>query len=436
MEQPSMQHSFKDDILSGFIVFLIALPLSLGIAVASGFPPIAGILAATIGGIIGSLTKARLVIKGPAAGLIVIALGCVQELGGGDFQKGYVLTLGVIVIASLVQIIFGFIKLGTLSSYFPREVIHGMMASIGLIIIIKQIYPLLGILVPSMNIYESIAILPHELIHINPEITLIGILSLIILIIYPKLNVSFLQKIPAPVWVVGFAISLSLIFNLEVKHSYEIFHDYVYTVGPEFLVNLPDNFLSGITFPDFSAIVTISGIKYILLFSLIGSIESLLTIKAMNQIDPLKIQTNPNKELIVLGITNAISGFLGGLPIISEVVRSSANFNNGGRTWLANFSHGIFLLVFVVFFPKIIHLIPLAALSAILIFTGFKLASPRVFIESFEEGYAHFLPFLITILLTLLEDLLIGVLSGTLLHFLLLKFNSKNPKEHKTHSNG
>lgn len=410
-----LRQNWKSDLSSGFFVFLIALPLCLGISMASGFPPVAGLFTAIIGGLLVSFFGgSQLTIKGPAAGLIVIALSAVEELGKGDAMLGYRLTLAVIVAAGLLQVIFALLRSGILSDFFPSAAVHGMLAAIGIIIAAKQLHTLVGVKPEGKETLELLSEIPKSLGLLNPEIAIIGVVSLLILFLFPLIKHPLLKKIPSPLLVILVAIPLGHWFDLEHEHKYLFLNNHSYTVGPRFLVTLPDNLLAAVTFPNFSQLFTGTSIKYMLMFSLVGSLESLLSTKAIDSLDPWKRKTNMNRDLLGVGIGNALAGLIGGLPMISEIVRSSANISYGGRTQWANFFHGLFLLVFVVFFPMLIHQIPLAALAAMLIFTGYRLASPKEFYKTYKIGKEQLLIFVVTVVVTLATDLLLGIGVGIL----------------------
>ncbi|MEI7840155.1 MAG: SulP family inorganic anion transporter [Methylococcaceae bacterium] len=414
---------WRNDLLSGFLVFLIALPLCLGISMASGFPPSAGIITAIIGGMVVSRGNGSFItINGPAAGLIVVVYDAVQSLGEGDAMLGYRYALAAIVVASVIQIFMGVFKAGRLSSFFPASVVHGMLAAIGIIIMAKQIHVMLGVTPEKGSLISTIAQIPESFANLNLEIAIIGFTGLAILVIWSLLKDGVLKMIPAPLIVVLVGMSLGHYFELEHQHIYLLLPDGNYThthtdsleVGPKFLVAISENFMSGFYFPDFGKFFTLEFWEAVVAIALVGSLESLLSAMAVDKLDPYKRHSNLNKDLTAVGVGNLIAGSIGGLPMIAEIVRSSANVNNGAKTQWANFFHGTFLLVFVVFFPHLIHSIPLAALASLLVFTGFRLASPREFAHVMGIGKEQLFIFVATIISVIATDLLIGVAIGIL----------------------
>jgi len=403
------------DLLAGFLVFLIALPLCLGISMASGFPPLAGVITAIVGGVLASFAgSAPLTIKGPAAGLIVIALGAVTELGGGDLAAGYPKALAVGVVAAIVQIAFALLRSGKLGEMFPASVVHGMLAAIGVIIVSKQAHILLGVKPAGKEPLHLLAEIPHSIAQLNPAIAAIGLVSFLVLVLWPRVPVAAARKVPAPLVVLLVAVPMGIAFGLDTAHSLS-FGPLHAEVGPKDLVRLGGTLWGAITLPDFSEILSSTSLKYIVMFSLVGSIESLLSAKAVDILDPWKRKSDLDKDLLAVGVGNLVASMLGGLPMISEIVRSSANINNGARTRLANFFHGLFLLAFVAAVPALIERIPLAALAAMLVFTGLRLASPAEFKKTLQIGNEQLLIFTATLVVTLATDLLLGVGAGILL---------------------
>jgi MFS superfamily sulfate permease-like transporter len=420
MTQDTLKRSsLLSDLRSGFLVFLIALPLCLGIAMASGFPPIAGVMTAIVGGVLVSLLgSADLTIKGPAAGLIVIALGAVQELGMGDPGLGYRRALAVGVVAAVLQVVLALARAASVGTAMSPSVVHGMLAAIGVIIISKQSYTALGVQPTAKEPLELLLELPRSMRHANPEVLAIALVSLAILFLLPRIKARWARMVPAPMLVLAIAVPMALWFDLDHSHTYS-FLSSEFSVGPQYLVQLPGNLLDAVALPDFSVILSPVSLKYVVMFALVGSIESTLSVIAVDSMDPRKRTSNLNRDLLATGIGNLVSSLIGGLPMISEIVRSKANVDAGAQSSWSNFFHGAFLLGFVALAPGLLHQIPLAALAAMLIYTGSRLASPSEFAHARKIGHDQLLLFLTTLLVTLATDLLIGVAVGLLLKVLL-----------------
>jgi MFS superfamily sulfate permease-like transporter len=431
-----MKENFSADALSGFLVFLLALPLSLGIAKASEFPAIYGLVTAMVGGILVSLIAgSKLTIKGPAAGLIVIVAGSVTDFGGGE--EGWHMALGAIVVAGIFQVLFGVLKLGKLSDFFPLSAVHGMLAAIGIIILSKQIHILVGVnpMTPEgksmVEPLELLELIPNTLVHFfaHKEVAFVGLVSLAIVFGWPILKIGFLKKIPAPLVVL--LVSIPLAMALGIHNVPEHIENGVKVKAFNPLVSFDKGLFDiigvKVSFAGFNQLGTF--IKYVVMFALVGSLEALLTVKAIDMVDPYKRKSNTNKDLIAVGVGNIVAGILGGLPMISEVARSSANVANGGKTRWANFFHGIFILVFLIFAVSFSNYIPNAALAAMLIGVGYKLAHPKEFGHMAKIGLEQISIFIVTIIVTLASDLLIGIGAGIVFKLCVHLYNG-SPIKH------
>lgn len=422
----------KSDMISGLLVFLIALPLCLGISLASGYPPIAGIFTAIIGSILATfLSNSELTIKGPAAGLIVIAIGCIEDFGGNGMTGGwdatdltaYKAALAVGVAAAVLQIIFGIFRAGILGEFFPAAAVHGMLAAIGVIIMIKQFPVALGVLGAGGEPLEMLREIPNFIAEANPAVAAIGIVSLLIMFAWPvvRQRVSFFKSIPAPLVVLLVAVPMGMGFDLLHAHPYTL-ANHEYQLGDQYLVKMPDRIFGmfdDITFPDMAVLSRFKAWKWIMMFFLIGTLESLLSAKAIDSLDPWKRKTNMNRDVIAIGVANLAAAGVGGLPMISEIVRSKANIDNGAKTRFADLWHGVFLLLCVALIPTVLHRIPLAALAAMLVYTGFRLAHPTEFLNVWRIGKEQLAIFVTTLVMVLATDLLIGVAAGILLKMVI-----------------
>lgn len=402
---------FKHDLPAGLSVFLVALPLCLGIALASGAPLYAGILSGIIGGLVVSLVSgSQLAVSGPAAGLTTLVSASIISLGD------YKLFLLAVIIAGLFQVVLGVLKLGSIANYFPSSVIKGMLAAIGIILISKQIPLALGYDKPDFwtsgfvqlfsadNFLGNLESFNH---HITRGAILITLISLAILIYLNQPKAKKLKVIPAPLLVVIIGIIVNIIFT-------NIASDF--SLRQAQLVNLSSNIFADITFPDFSMILSSSEIwKYGILIGLLASLETLLCVEAIDKLDKRNRITPVNRELIAQGIGNMTCGLLGAIPMTAVVVRGSANVHAGARTKLSAFTHGLFLLLAVLFVPFLLNKIPYASLAAILLITGYNLTKPKLYLNMFSLGRKQFIPFIITIVVILSTDLLLGVCIGLLI---------------------
>jgi MFS superfamily sulfate permease-like transporter len=388
---PGLIENGKTDAVSGFIIFLIALPLCLGIALASGAPPIAGIISGIVAGTVANLLSGSYVtINGPAAGMIVIVAGAVTELGFAG-------ALAVGVVAGAIQIVLGLVRSGTLTGFFPLSVIHGMLAGIGLIIMAGQIHVVVGNENPREHGIGILTSIPESVLNPVPATALVGLAAVVVMVAWPMLG-NIAKVVPAPLVAVVVGTGIALVSG----------------AGPRLDLG-EGGLLAGFAAPDFSGILSGPAIKWIVLYVFVASLESLLTAEAVDKLDPWQRRSNMNKELIGKGAGNLLSSAIGGLPMIAEVVRSKANILNGARTRWSNFFHGVFLAVFVLAAPGLLELIPLAALAGILLVIGFKLAHPNDFRHALHVGKVDFALMVITAFTVLLTDLLIGVATGIIL---------------------
>ena len=414
-----LKENWKSDIMSGFIISLIALPLSLAIAIASGAPPMAGIFAAIIGGIVVSqLTKSHVTINGPAAGLIVVMCGAVEGLGGG--ATGYHCTTAAVFISGVVLAILGRFKAGVLGYLVPATVVHGMLAAIGLIIIAKELPVFFGIASKIKEPLQIYAHVPQMVANMNPEIALIGGAAMVILIAFTVLRRwTIVRRVPAPLVVVIAGICFGLMFDLEHAHSYT-FANHQFLINPkQHLVLLPSNITDAFALPDWSKAGSFSFWYWTIVIILIQGVETLLSCAAVDKLDPYKRPSDLSADLTAVGVGTAISGAIGGLPMITEIVRSSANVASGARTRWSNFAHGMFILLFVLIGSSVINLIPQAALAALLMMVGFRLASPAEFKHVWEIGPDQLFIYCATIIGVLATDLLVGVGIGILCKVIL-----------------
>jgi len=429
--------TWQKDLPAGLVVFLVALPLCLGVGLAStsvegvdGLPNLfSGLVAGIVGGVVvGFLSGSRLGVSGPAAGLITIIVAALSTLGS------YEAFLVAVVISGILQLIAGFLKAGIIANYIPSSVIKGMLAAIGITLILKEIPHLVGfdkdffgdesfLQKDGHNTFSEIY---YSLQALHPGAIIIGVVSILILVLFDtkwlKKN-KILSVIPGALIVVIISILLNNLFGTIDKNL---------KVTSIHLVQLPvpqsiDDFLGFFSFPDFSYLSNPNVYIIALTIALVGSLETLLSVEATDKLDPLKFSTPTNRELKAQGIGNIVSGFLGGLPITQVIVRSSANINSGGQSKLSTIVHGILIFIAIVFIPQLLNMIPLAALAAVLILVGYKLAKISLFQSMYKLGWEQFIPFATTIIGVLLTDLLKGIGIGLAISiFYILKKNYKN----------
>ena len=421
--------NIKSDFPASVVVFLVAMPLCLGIALASGAPLFSGVIAGIIGGtVVALLSGSSLGVSGPAAGLAVIVLSAIQELGAFE------IFLLAVVIAGFFQLLLGFLKAGVIGYYFPSSVIKGMLTGIGVIIILKQIPHAFGydkdpegdlefLQKDGQNTFSELL---NMLDYISPGALIIAAVSLTILILWeqPFMKKSSIFKIvQGPLVVVASGIGLNLLFQ----------GSRMFGLDSEQLVSIPipesiNGFFNQFTFPDFTQWNNTEVYVVAMTIAVVASLETLLSVEATDKLDPNKGITPTNRELKAQGVGNILSGLIGGLPITQVIVRSSANIQSGGKSKASAFFHGILLLASVMAVPKILNLIPLSSLAAILLVVGYKLAKPAVFKEVYRLGKSQFIPFVVTILGIVFTDLLIGIGLGlTVAIFHILYNNYKTP---------
>lgn len=415
-----------DDIVSSIVVVLVALPLCLGIALASGAPLFSGIIAGIVGGIvIGFFSGSSLSVSGPAAGLAVIVFTAIGSL------PSYNVFLLAVVLAGAMQIGLGFARAGVLGDFIPNAVIKGMLAAIGLLLILKQLPHILGydadyegdesFFQPDHeNTFSSVLSAAN---YFTGGAMLIGMCSLAILIIWELPAVKrnkIVGKLPGALLAVLFGLGLNIFFIAQNSPL---------ALQKEHLVVLPianstQEFLSFLSFPDWSYMTSSAVWITAVTLALVASVETLLGIEAIDKLDPQKRVTPTNRELKAQGLGNIISGLIGGLPLTSVIVRSSANVASGAKSKLSTILHGIFLALFVMFIPKVLNMIPLSSLAAVLIFTGYKIAKVSIFKDFYKKGWDQFLPFIVTIVAILFTDLLKGILVGLLLAIIFIIRNN------------
>ncbi len=427
--------NLKNDIPASIIVFLVAVPLCLGIALASGAPLFSGIIAGIVGGIIvGAASGSQLGVSGPAAGLAVIVLTAIQELGAFD------IFLLAVVIGGVVQIILGFAKAGIIGYYFPSSVIKGMLSGIGIIIILKQIPHAVGydkdyegsLTFQQPDGHNTLSELFYMFEGVSMGAVIITVLSMAILILWEQ---SFMKKqkifqmIQGPLVVVTLGIILNIVFSGISNLA----------LGADQVVSIPvpdgiSGFIGQFSLPDFSQwnnpAVYVTGVT----IAVVASLETLLCLDATDKLDPYKRVTPTNRELKAQGLGNLVSGLIGGLPITQVIVRSSTNIQSGGRTKMSAILHGFILLICAMAIPFVLNLIPLASLAAILFMVGYKLAKPVLFKQMYKLGWSSFIPFMVTIIGIVLTDLLMGIGMGMVVAiFYILYNNYKRPFMMETH---
>ncbi|MFT4687133.1 MAG: MFS superfamily sulfate permease-like transporter [Neolewinella sp.] len=420
--------NWRSDFLAAISVALVALPLGLGVAAASGAAPIAGLISAIIGGVVATLFRgSHLAINGPAAGLIAVVLSAIYSLDDGSGNTfNYV--LAATCIAGGIQVLLGLLRLGRIADVIPSSVIQGVMVAIGIIIFSTQIHVAMGTHPVGKTTFSLIGEVFTQLPNIHPVIFGISLLGIIILVVIPKIQSRLLHYFPASLWVLVVSVAAAYLFNFFDPHTVEFFgRDY--PIGPKQLITIPDNLWDAIIYPDFSRMNDYKFWVAVLSIALIASIQTLAMAKAVDKLDPYKRKSDLNRDLIGVGLATILSGAIGGLPIITVIVRSTVNINNGAKTKWSNFYHGLLIVVFLFLLAPVIQKIPLAGLAAILVYIGFRLASPVVFRNIYEMGLEQLIFMVVTIGITLYSDLLWGILGGTLFALLVHMLLSRLPAD-------
>ncbi len=421
-----LTENWQSDLIAAISVALIALPLSLGIALAAGAPAMSGIFSAVVGGIVTTLYRGgHISVNGPAKGVIgVILLGIALMDDGSGQAFNYV--LAAVVVSGAIQMLLGILKLGRLAEVFHSSVIHGILAAIGIIIFAKQIHVALGTHSDSPSIIQNLIDAVLYLPQANPFVILISLTGLFLLLLHSKISYRFFHFLPAPMWVITLSIPFAYLFNFFDQQTLS-FLGKTYEIGPHLLLDIPDNIMDSIMNPNFNKVNTIEFWTTVFSMLIITSIESLAIAKAVDKIDPYKRKTDLNKDLTGIGLSTMVAGLIGGLPIIAVIIRSTVNIHNGAKTKWSNMYQGILLLLFIVALSPIMRKVPLSAFAILLVYTGFKLASPAVFKKAYNQGIEQLIFFTGTMILTIYNNLLIGLLGGLLLalitHMLLARLS-------------
>ena len=416
--------NWKSDLIAAVSVSLIALPLSLGIALAAGAPAMSGIISAFVGGVVTTFFRGGHVsINGPAKGVIAVILLGITLMDDGSGQAfNYV--LAAIVVSGLIQAVLGLFKLGRFAEIFHSSVITGILAAIGIVICAKQIHVALGTSSDSPNIVQNLSDAITLLPQANPFVVLISLSGFILLLVQSKINNRFFNILPIPMWVLALSIPFAYLFDFFNEHTLSFFGKN-YTVGPDLLLQIPDNIIDSIVFPNFGMVRTIEFWTTVFSLLIITSIESLAIAKAVDKLDPFKRKTDLNKELTGIGLSTAVAGLIGGLPIIAVIIRSTINIQNGAKTKWSNLYQGILLIFFIVVLGPLMRQVPLCAFAILLVYTGFKLASPSVFKQVYSKGTEQLVFFLATMIITVYTNLLVGLFGGLVLvlisHLLLAR---------------
>lgn len=424
MSQLSMFKNLKSDIPASIVVFLVAVPLCLGIALASGAPLFSGIIAGIVGGIVvGSLSGSQLGVSGPAAGLAVIVLTAINDLGAFE------IFLLAVFLGGVIQLILGFLRAGVIGYYFPNSVITGMLSGIGIIIFLKQIPHAFGydkdyagsLAFSQPDGHNTFSELYYMFEAVSPGAIIISVLSIAVLVLWEQKfmkKIKIFQIIQGPLVVVTIGILLNLILSGTE-----------YALKTDQIVSIPvagsiSGFFGQFSFPDFSQLTNPAVYTVAFTLAIVASLETLLCLEATDKLDPYKRVSPASRELQAQGVGNMISGLIGGLPVTQVIVRSSTNIQSGGKTKMSAILHGFILLGCAMLIPHVLNLIPLSSLAAILFLVGYKLAKPALFKKMYKQGWSSFVPFMVTIVAIVMTDLLIGIAMGMVVAVVFVLYNN------------
>lgn len=437
-----LRQNWKNDLIAAFSVALVALPLGLIISLASGAPPMAGVFSASIGAIIATFLRgSHLVINGPGNTLILVVASAIVAMNDTNAAgqvipfSGMKYCLAAFICSGVLQVGLGLLKVGRLSDFIPNSVIYGLLAAIGILILGKQLHTAIGV-IPTTGTDQALSYLtgfksidylielPHSFLVHNPIVGCITAVSLLVMVLHPRVKSKIVHFIPASIWVIAFTIPLVYIFNFFESHEIQ-FAGSSHLVGPEYLAKVDGNIMSNLLFPDFGKATTLQFWLIVGAILMISTVETLSSAKAVEKLDPFRRKVNKNKDLIAVGAATIVACSIGGLPVVNVIARSSININNGAKTRWSNFFHGLILMIFILVLTPVINLIPHAALASILIYTGYKLTSPIVFRDVARKGkeqlYIMLLTFISTLLMGLITGLVLGIISTVIVQVLQSK---------------
>ena len=403
--------------IAALSVTLVALPLGLGIAIASGAPPMAGLISIVVGGLLTTFSRGGYIsINGPSKALIVVALVASESMSDGA-ESGFAYVMAAFAVSGVIHVVLGVLRLGKLGHIVPSAAIYGLLAAIGVIIIVTQVHVALGVTSSSHRPLAVLMSIPASILALNPLVTTISAVGLLILALHPKIENRYVRQVPAPMWVLFVTIPLFATFQRWAPQF-----GWQDLVDTRYLIQLPHDLTEGLVFPDFSKVDQPIFWVMVLLITLLLSLESLVSAKAADKLDPYRRKTNLNNDLVGIGLGTIVSAMLGGLPVSTAIIPSSVNINAGAKTRWSNFFQGAIVLVFVLFLRPFMQTIPLAALATILIFTGYKLVSPKVFKDAYLKGWEQVVILTVTLVSSLAfglaPGLFIGIVFTLLIHYL------------------